>query len=85
MQSILVRINVLKYNFEKQKSIWLVKCSDNRDSNYWTVFYKMKIFDCSCEKKFVRINRSIRPWNYPNLSLLSDTNIKSMGMTGSFS
>ena len=26
-------------------------------------------------EEFVRINRSIKPWNYRNLSLLSDTNI----------
>ena len=31
------------------------RCSDNRDPNYWTVFYKMKVFDCSSGKKLPNI------------------------------
>ena len=51
MHFVLVQINELKYNSWKQKSIWLVmRYSDNQDSNYWTVFYKVKKFGCSSEK-----------------------------------
>ena len=85
MHSILVRINGLKYNFWKQNQFGQARFSDNRDSNYWTVFYKMKNLGCSREKDFVRINQSIRHWDYPNLSLLSYMNISSMGVPNSFS
>ena len=37
---------------------------------------------CPWEKEFVRINLSIRHWNYPILSLLSGTNISSMRVAG---
>ena len=45
----------------------------------------MKNVDCSWEKIFGQINRSIRHYNYPNSVLLSDTNIGTMGVPSSIS
>ena len=64
-----IKLRETKVNLVSQ-GIWIIEIS-----NYWTVFYKMKIFDCSWEKEFNWINQNIRHWNYPNLSLLSDMNI----------
>ena len=84
MHSILVRINGLKYNFGKQKSIWLVKVF--RYSRFKLLdFYRMKNVACLLEKEFLRGKGSIRHWNYPNLSLLLDTNISSMVVASPFS
>ena len=47
-------------------------------------FYKMKSV-VVMGKKIDRISRSMRHWNYPNLSLLSDTNINNMGVASSLS
>ena len=46
-------------------------------------FMKKRYVHCLQEKECIRTNRSIRHSNYPNLSLLSDTNKSSMWVASS--
>ena len=78
LDSVLVRINELKYNFGKQKSDFLVKMFRQSRFQLLDCILKNKQFWLLMGKIFFRINRSIRHWNYPILSLFSDTNISSM-------